>query len=205
MRTRIKICGITRPEDAQRAALLGADAIGLVFYPPSPRAVTPDLARAIVADLPPFVCVVGLFVDMPVKDIQGILAEVCIDLLQFHGDELPEDCRRLGKPYIKAIRMRLGVDLAEYARRYEDCLGLLLDAYDEGSAGGTGQTFDWSRVSGGLKKPIILAGGLTPDNVASAIEQVRPYAVDVSSGVEAAKGIKDAAKMAAFIERVRQV
>jgi phosphoribosylanthranilate isomerase len=204
MRTRIKICGITRREDAFRAAELGADAIGLVFHADSPRAVTVARARDIVAVLPPFVCVVGLFVNRPAQDISRILGEVRIDVLQFHGDELPEDCRVFGKPYIKAVHMYPGVDLDDYTQRYADALGLLLDTCHAGNVGGTGRTFEWSWVPGGLKKPIILAGGLTPDNVATAIRQVHPYAVDVSSGVEAVKGIKDAAKMAAFIESVRQ-
>jgi phosphoribosylanthranilate isomerase len=140
---------------------------------------------------------------MPAEGISRILGEVRIDLLQFHGDELSEACGIFGKPYIKAVRMHPGVDLDNYAQRYADALALLLDTCHEGNVGGTGKTFDWSWVPGGLKKPIILAGGLTPDNVATAIRQVHPYAVDVSSGVEAVKGIKDAAKMAAFIESVR--
>ena len=202
MRTRVKICGITRPEDGRLAADLGADAVGLVLYPKSARAVTVDQARSIVERLPPFVCVVGLFVDEQADVIRQVLGAVRIDLLQFHGAEQPEVCRSFGRPYIKAVHMRAGVDLKHQASLYADALGLLLDSFREGSAGGTGTAFDWSKVPADLEKPLILAGGLTPNNIAEAIRQVRPYAVDVSSGVEAAKGIKDADKMAAFMRRV---
>lgn len=207
-RVRVKICGITRREDALAAVALGADAIGLVFYRPSPRAVSIAQAQAIVHALPPFVTVTGLFVDAPEREIHAVLDQVRIDLLQFHGDEPPGDCNRYGKPYIKAVRMRggqdavNGVDVAAIASRHADAGGLLLDSYRAGVAGGTGDTFDWARVPRDLDKPIILAGGLTPENVAEAIRQVRPYAVDVSGGVETAKGIKSADKIAAFMRGV---
>jgi len=202
MRVRVKICGITRIEDGLAAAAAGADAIGLVFAD-SPRRVLPDQARAIVAVLPPFIKVVGLFVNAPAALVREVLSQVPLDLLQFHGAETPEDCRRYGRPYIKAIRMASGVDVVTEAGRYTDAGGILLDAYDPQAAGGTGTTFDWMRVPHNVGKPVILAGGLTPENVAEAIRVVRPYAVDVSSGVELGKGIKDAAKIAAFIRNAQ--
>jgi len=205
MRTRIKICGITRPEDAQAAVRLGADAIGLVFYSASPRAVTIEQAQAIVAALPPFVTTVGLFVDAPLEQVSTTLQGVPLGLLQFHGHETPDDCAAFGRPYIKAVRMRPEVDLAAEALRYSTAQGLLLDTYQPGTPGGTGAAFDWGRVPAGLAKPVILAGGLTPQNVATAVRSVRPYAVDVSGGVEQAKGIKDAEKIAAFIREVNSV
>ena len=204
MRTRVKICGITRVEDAEAAVAAGADAIGLVFAEASPRCVTPEQARTLTAALPPFITVVGLFVDMPATQIREVLGQVPLDLLQFHGSETPEDCQLFGRPYIRAIRMMPGVDLAVEARRYAKAAGLLLDAYDPQVVGGTGVTFDWTRIPRNLNKPEILAGGLTPENVARAIQAVRPYAVDVSSGVEQSKGIKDAAKIAAFIRAVEE-
>jgi len=205
MRTRVKICGITRPEDGIEAARLGADAIGLVFYAPSPRHVTVAQAQAVCAALPPFVSVVGLFVDAPAAEVLEVLQAVPLDVLQFHGDEAPAYCAAFGRPYLKALRMRDGLDVAAEARRYADAQGLLLDTYVPGEAGGTGQSFDWQRVPQGLDQPIILAGGLTPDNVAEAITTARPYGVDVSGGVEQAKGIKSAAKMAAFMRGVESV
>lgn len=203
MRTRVKICGITRIEDATAAARAGADAIGLVFEPKSPRYVKPDQALSIVRALPPFVTVVGLFVSAAPDTVETILGRVPLDLLQFHGDETPEQCRRYHRPYIKAIHMRPDVNLPEQARRYTDAEGLLLDTAVAHVAGGSGEAFDWSLVPSGLAKPVILAGGLTPENVAEAVRKVRPFAVDVSSGVEQAKGIKDAGKISAFIEAVR--
>lgn len=200
MRTRIKICGITRPEDGIEAARLGVDAVGLVFYSMSPRAVTPSQAAEIVAALPPFVTTVGLFVDPEPVNVEVVLAQVSLDLIQFHGNETPEFCANFGRPYLKAIRMREGVDLAAERQRYSDARGLLLDTYQPGIPGGTGEAFEWGRVPQDLAASIVLAGGLGPDNVAAAIQQVRPYAVDVSGGVEASKGIKDAAKMAAFFK-----
>jgi len=203
MLTRIKICGITRPEDAQMAAESGASAIGLVFYKASVRAVDAERARAIVSALPPFISVVGLFVNADYAAVSRILAEVPLDLLQFHGQESPEECLRYGRPYIKAIAMTADVDLLDAERRYASARALLLDSYQEGRPGGTGQTFDWARVSKDLRKPVILAGGLNADNVVAAIAQVRPYAVDVSGGVESAPGVKDAARMESFCRRVR--
>lgn len=205
MRTRVKICGITRPEDGQAAAYAGADAIGLVFYASSPRAVNIAKAQAIVAALPPFVTVVALFVDPTALEVETVLQNVAVDVLQFHGEEAPEFCDRFVRPYLKALRMRAGIDLVAAARRYASAQGLLLDTYKEGVAGGTGERFDWMRVPRDLDIPIVLAGGLTPENVAAAIQHARPYAVDVSGGVEAAKGIKDAAKMAALMGEVKRV
>jgi phosphoribosylanthranilate isomerase len=208
MPTRTKICGITRPEDGLAAAMAGADAIGLVFYPKSPRAVTIEQAAEICAALPPFVTVVGLFVDAEHFAIEDVQCEVQINLLQFHGSETPAQCEAFDTPYIKAIRMSDEADLVDAARQYRSARGLLVDAWSPTEAGGTGETFDWERVSpamrGELETPIILAGGLHPGNVAEAIAAVKPYAVDVSSGVEASKGIKDAGKITAFMRAVRQ-
>ncbi len=202
-RVRVKICGITSVEDALAAAQLGADAIGLVFYPQSPRAVAVAQARQIALALPPFVTVVGLFVDAKPSEIEAVLQQVPLDLLQFHGAETPADCARFGRPYIKAIRMTEGVDLEREAERFHTAKGLLVDAYVPGAPGGTGQCFSWELLPKALSKPLILAGGLGPNNVRAAIEQVRPWAVDVSSGVECAKGIKDPIKMAKFLREVR--
>ncbi len=204
MRTRIKICGITRPADGVEAARLGADAVGLVFYPPSPRAVSIGQARAVVDALPPFVTTVALFVDPSEAQVREVCDAVPIDLVQYHGEEPPELCEALGHPFIKVIRMREGVDLAAEARRYHKARALLLDTYRPGVPGGTGEAFAWERVPRDLPLPVVLAGGLTPDNVAEAVARVRPFAVDVSGGVEAEKGIKDAARMAAFIRGVNR-
>jgi phosphoribosylanthranilate isomerase len=204
-RTRVKICGITRVEDAGAAARAGADAIGLVFEPASPRYVEVERARAIAASLPPFVTVVGLFVNAAPERIREVLSRVRIDLIQFHGAETPAQCRLHPRPYIKAVSMREAVDLHAVQSAYGDAAGLLLDAYSPGVAGGSGTAFDWTRVPRDLDKPVILAGGLTPANVAEAVRTTRPYAVDVSSGVESAKGVKDAGKIAAFIEAVRNL
>lgn len=203
MRVRVKICGITRPQDALAAARLGADAIGLVFYPDSPRAVTIETAKAIIKVLPPFITKTGLFVNATPDEIHKVLDAIDLDVLQFHGNEEPEQCAGYPKPFIKAVRMQDNVDLNTAARRYADASALLLDTYVEGLHGGTGQVFDWSRIPANTNKPLILAGGLTPANVAAAIRQVRPYAVDVSGGVESAKGIKDAGKITEFIREVR--
>ena len=214
MRTRIKICGITRVEDALAAARAGADAIGLVFWAGSPRVVNFGNARAIAAALAPFVSVVGLFVDPVPADVRATLAAVPLDLLQFHGHETPEFCRDFGRPYLKALPVAPGVEeagLVESAERYNDAAGLLFDAPPtSGQPGGTGRTFDWSTLPSGLARPIVLSGGLSAANVGDAIRRVRPWAVDVSSGVEAVdaagmpiKGIKDPARIAAFIEEVR--
>jgi phosphoribosylanthranilate isomerase len=205
MRVRVKICGITRPEDGVVAARHGADAIGLVFHPRSPRFVAVETAQAIVEQLPPFVTVVGLFVDASIDRIRSVLDQVPIDMLQFHGDEPPETCAAFGKPYIKAVAMREGTDPLEAALRFSDARGLLLDAYREGVPGGTGESFDWERVPSNPGKPLILAGGLNPDNVGEAIRRVRPYAVDVSSGVERDKGIKDEQRIIEFLRGVSSV
>lgn len=202
MRTRVKICGITRVEDVLAATSYGCDAIGLVFYGPSPRNVEIQRAVEIVAALPPFVSAVGLFVDAASSEIEHILSRVRLDILQFHGDEAPALCRRYGLPYMKAVRVRSETNLLQYADQYNDAKALLLDAYLPGVAGGTGLVFDWSLIPDQLPMPIVLAGGLNPENVAEAIRQVRPYAVDVSGGVEQTKGIKDVAKIAAFMRGV---
>jgi len=203
LRTRVKICGITRVEDALTAVAHGCDAIGLVFYGPSPRNVDIQRAAEIVAALPPFVSSVGLFVDAMPGEINTVLAEVQLDLLQFHGEESPDACRLYGLPYMKAVRVRDDTNLLQYATQYQDARALLLDAFLPGVAGGTGHVFDWSLIPQQLPVPLVLAGGLTPDNVAGAIRQVRPYAVDVSGGVEESKGIKNAAKIAAFMQGVQ--
>jgi phosphoribosylanthranilate isomerase len=204
MRTRVKICGITRVEDARAAAEAGAEAVGLVFDPGSPRCVTLEQALAIIESVPPFVTVVGLFVDSPVERVRAVLERARLGLLQFHGAETPEQCRVYGRPYVKAVRMRAGVDLCGEERRYGDAVGLVLDTFVPGQSGGSGRTFDWTMIPRDLRKPVILAGGLTPDNVGDAIRQVRPAAVDVSSGVESARGIKDKKKIMAFIRSVRE-
>ncbi|MNC22530.1 N-(5'-phosphoribosyl)anthranilate isomerase [compost metagenome] len=201
---RSKICGITRIEDALAAAEAGADAIGFVFYAKSPRAVDVRQARAIMAELPPFVTTVGLFVNASRCELNEILEAVPLDLLQFHGDETPADCEGYHRPWIKALRVRPGDDLEAACQLYAGARGILLDTYVPGVPGGTGEAFDWSLVPARLSKPIILAGGLSADNVGQAIAQVRPYAVDVSGGVEQAKGIKDAAKIEAFMRAVKQ-
>ncbi len=201
-RTRVKICGLTRPEDVRAAVAAGADAIGLMFHPASPRALTLDQAARLCDLLPPFVAAVGLFVDASEPQVRATLDRVPLDLLQFHGEEPAAFCMRFGRRWIKAIRMRPGLDLTAQARTYLGAAGLLLDAFDPVLAGGTGRTFDWGRIPAGLGTPIILAGGLTPDNVAEAVRRVRPFAVDVSGGVESAKGIKDPAKISAFMRGV---
>lgn len=202
MRTRVKVCGLTEPLNASGVAETGADSIGLVFYPPSPRAVSVPQAQAICANLPPFVTVTALFVDTTADQVEQILQQVPIDLLQFHGDESAEFCRRFGKPYIKALRVRPGLDLMHQAEIYHDARGLLLDAYKVGVPGGTGETFDWQLIDKALPLPVILAGGLTDANVARAIAQVQPQAVDISGGVESAKGIKDLNLVKRFIDEV---
>jgi len=203
MATAVKICGITRPEDALAAARAGAHAVGFVFYEKSPRYVTPARAAEIARALPPFITAVALFVDARVEDVRKVLAEVPVALLQFHGSEEPAFCRQYGRPYVKAVRMKAGVDLLQYARDYHDARALLLDNFVDGLHGGSGTAFDWSLVPPDLPLPVILSGGLTVENVAEAVRRVRPCAVDVSSGVESAKGVKDAARIAAFIKGVR--
>ena len=206
MPTRIKICGITRPEDLSAAVLAGADAVGFVFYPHSPRAVSIAKAGQLCALTPPFVSTVGLFVNAEAVQVREVLAAVPLDLLQFHGEEDAAYCRQFGRPWIKAIRMKPGVDLLEYAVAYAGARSLLLDAHVDGYGGG-GKTFDWSLIPDELPRNFILSGGLDADNVAEAVRTVRPWAVDVSSGVEAAdgksKGIKDVQKIEKFIAGVR--
>jgi phosphoribosylanthranilate isomerase len=215
MRTRIKICGITRVADALAAADAGADAIGLVFWPGTPRRVAIPRAREIADALPPFVTKVALFVDPSPADVRAVLDALPIDALQFHGDEPRSLCNAFARPYLKAVQVKDGVDLLEYASRYDDASGLLFDTFRAGDMpGGTGHAFDWSRLSGAVRAalpaPLVLSGGLDPANVGDAIRAVRPWAVDVSSGVEERgpdgaprKGIKDAARIAAFINGVR--
>ncbi|HYE36487.1 phosphoribosylanthranilate isomerase [Methylocaldum sp.] len=203
-RTRVKICGFTRPDDALTAIRLGADAIGLVFYPQSPRNLDIETARRIVSALPPFATVVGLFVDEDEIVVREVLEQVRIDLIQFHGEETPDYCGCFGKPYIKAVRMRSGMDLATVVNAYPDAAGFLLDAWHADAKGGTGHRFDWELIPKELRQSVVLAGGLAPDNVGEALRTVRPYAVDVSSGVESGKGIKDAGKMAAFLKQVHE-
>ncbi|MGR8935285.1 MAG: phosphoribosylanthranilate isomerase [Gammaproteobacteria bacterium] len=202
MRTRVKICGFTRAEDALTAAYLGADAIGLVFYAQSPRNVDIAAAQNIVKALPAFTSVVALFVDEQPQRIHEVLRQVPVDLLQFHGDEAPEACRLYGKPYIKAVRMHSETDVAALAKRYADAAGILLDAYHPDMQGGSGKRFDWNLIPRHCTLPVILAGGLEAKNVQRAVRQVKPYALDVSSGVESAKGFKDAGKMAALLKEV---
>ena len=200
--TRIKICGLTRIEDVDAAVSAGADAIGFVFYKESKRYVTLETAKALIRRVPPFVLSVGLFVNETQEVIERILDELPLSLLQFHGDETPADCEKYHRPYIKAVRMNAQTNLLEISRQFECAKGLLLDA-DSASFGGTGNLFDWSMIPDTLEKPIILAGGLRPDNVAIAISQVKPYAVDVSSGVESQPGIKCHHKVKAFIQQIR--
>lgn len=202
MKTRIKICGLTREEDIETAVAAGADAIGFVFYPPSPRYVTPARAAELARRIPPFVDVVGLFVNASAEVVRAACAEVPLNLLQFHGDETAADCRQFSRPWLRAARVRPGLDLVEFARAFSDARGLLLDAFVEGYGGG-GHVFDWTLIPPGLPGHLVLSGGLNPDNVGDAIRRVRPVAVDVSSGVEKSKGIKDHDKIAAFVAAVR--
>ncbi len=204
MRTRVKICGFTQVDEAVIAAKLGVDAIGLVFYPPSPRHVNIEQAQKIVKALPAFVTVVALFVDEKESQIKEVIKKVSIDCIQFHGDEMPVDCRLYNKPYIKAIRMLPDLDILEMTDQYHDASSLLLDAYHPGIKGGSGSQFDWDLIPKDCSKSIVLAGGLYVDNVKQAIQSVRPYALDVSSGVEKTKGVKDVAKMAAFIQAINE-
>jgi phosphoribosylanthranilate isomerase len=202
LRVRAKICGITRVEDALNAVAHGADAIGLVFYSPSPRNVSIHTAIEIVSQIPAFVSVVGLFVNAESEFVDDVILKVKLDLLQFHGDETPAECARYSRPFIKAVRVKNDTNLVQYAEDFSAAKAILLDAYTEGLVGGTGHVFDWNLIPKQLTKPVILAGGLNADNVALAIKQVKPYAVDVSGGVEVSKGIKDVAKIAAFMQAV---
>lgn len=205
MRTRVKICGITRPIDAEAAARHGADAIGLVFYAPSPRYIDIETAKAIVARLPAFVSVVGMFVNATPQEIKKVLAAIAIDLIQFHGDETPAQCEAFGMPYIRAVRMHEDVILATVLEEYASARAVLVDSFSTVVRGGSGQVFDWTRIDPQLSQRVVLAGGLTPGNVAQAIATVQPYGVDVSGGVESAPGVKDPVKIAAFISEVNRV
>ena len=204
-RTRIKICGITRPEDALSAAAAGVDAIGLVFYAKSPRAVTIEQAQAIISVLPPFVTRVGLFVDATPAELDAVLDRVELDLVQFHGNETRTQCEAAGKEYMKAVKVRESADILAAIEQYTTASALLLDTYDPEIPGGTGKTFDWNNIPPNLLKPVILAGGLTAANVQAAIVTVKPYAVDVSGGVEVSRGIKSAEKIRQFVEAVNGV
>ena len=210
LRTRIKICGLTRPQDVIAALEAGVDAVGFVFYPPSPRSITFERAAELAGLLPPFVAAVGLFVDPQAEFVAEALRRVPLQWLQFHGNESDGECAALSVvpgsgcrlPWIKAARMRQGIDLLEFSASHPGACGLLLDTFVEGYGGG-GRTFDWSLIPQGIGRPLVLSGGLDPGNVIDAVRRVRPWAVDVSSGVEVAKGIKDAAKIAAFVAGVR--
>ena len=205
VRTRVKICGITRVDDALDVVSSGADAIGLVFYEPSPRNVSVERAKEIAAAVPAFVTVVALFVDPSEEQVQQVLNHVRIDLIQFHGDEDNDFCSRFQRPFIKAIRVRQASDVVASCLRFPNAVGILLDSYKPGVPGGTGETFDWSLIPTQANKPLILAGGLNADNIAGAIDDVQPFAVDVSGGVEASKGIKDPEKVKAFLNEVYSV
>lgn len=201
-RTRIKVCGITRAVDLDATLSAGVDALGFVFYLPSPRYLKADVARPLVSQVPPFVSRVGLFVNAEPAFVRSVLAEVSLDLLQFHGEESQAYCEQFGLPYVKAARVRPGVDLVEFAASYASARGVLLDAWVEGY-GGAGVSFDWSLIPDRLPLPLVLSGGLHAGNVFEAVTNLRPWAVDVSSGVEVAKGVKDAEKIAAFVAAVR--
>lgn len=202
-RTRVKICGITRVQDALEAVRCGADAIGLVFYAASQRCVSVQQAQQIVAALPPFVSVVALFVNATQTEIEAIVSQVRIDIVQFHGDETVQECERIKLPYFKAIRVKHDTNLLQYEADFASAKALLLDTYSESAYGGTGHVFDWDLIPETMSKPVILAGGLTADNVGLAIKKVQPYAVDISGGVELSKGVKDAKKIAAFMQAVQ--
>lgn len=203
-RTRIKICGLREPEHARIAADAGADAVGLVFYDQSPRNVAIDDAARVIEALPPYVMAVGLFVNQGAEAIRSILSQVRLDLLQFQGDEAPGFCESFGRPYVRAVRMEKGVDLVEWRRQFPGAKALLVDAHVPGQRGGTGQVFDWGVIPASHPAPLILSGGLTAGNVGRAIREVRPWAVDVSSGVESSRGVKDPAKIVEFIRSVQR-
>jgi phosphoribosylanthranilate isomerase len=203
-RTRIKICGITRREDAMTAADAGADAIGFVFHRPSPRYVDPDVAASIAREMPPFVAIVGLFVDADASLISDLAVRARLSTLQFHGDETAEFCAQFARPFMKAIRVRPGVDLLQYAALFSGASALLLDAYRPGIPGGTGETFDWELVPRNLQSRIVLSGGLTAANVGVGIRRLTPWAVDVSSGVEQSPGVKDPDRIEQFVAAVRR-
>ncbi len=203
-RTRIKFCGMTRVEDVQFAAELGVDAVGLIFAPRSPRCLELARARVLRAALPPFVTPVALLMDADIAQVQAMLQAVKPALLQFHGAERPEDCARYGLPFLKAVPMAIPEGAAIYVARYPEAIGFVFDSHAAGEAGGSGQRFDWSRLPRGIGRPVLLAGGLDPENVFEAVRSVRPYAVDVSSGIESAPGIKDAEKMRRFVAEVKR-
>ena len=203
MRTRVKVCGITREQDARAAIQHGADALGFVFWRPSARYIAPERAGEIVRGLPAFVTPVGVFVNPTVDEVERAVAAVPTALLQFHGEETPDFCERFGRPYIKAARMRKGLNLLEYFASFRGAAAWMVDTFHESQYGGTGTAFDWELLPRDFLRPLILSGGLTVDNVAEAVRRIRPYAVDVSSGVEKQKGIKDADRIAVFIAGVR--
>lgn len=205
MSVRVKVCGITRSEDAIAAVQCGVDAIGFVFWPHSARYIDPQSARRIAEVIPPFICTVGVYVNPDAAWVEETARVAKLNLLQFHGDESPEFCSQFPQPYIKAIRVKPDTDLLQYARRYGAAKGLLLDTYAADMPGGTGHAFDWQLIPQQLSLPLILSGGLSPDNVTRAIKQTQPWAVDVSSGVEASKGIKDEKKIIAFMQGVKQL
>ena len=202
-RTRIKFCGMTRAVDVEFAATLGVDAVGLIFAPRSPRRLEPAQGRELRASLPPFVSVVALVMDAEPASLRTIIDRVRPHLLQFHGSESPEDCTRAGVPYLKAVPMAIPEGASIYAARYPDAAGYVFDSHGDGEPGGSGRRFDWSQLPRVLKRPLILAGGLSPDNVFDAVRSVRPWAVDVSSGIESAPGIKDEDRMRRFVAAVR--
>lgn len=204
MGVRVKICGITLLDDALAAIHAGADALGLVFYAPSPRAITIDQAQHIISRLPPFVTTTALFVDAPAAQVKRVIQATGVDLLQFHGNESPAYCGQFSRPYIKAIRVTPDLDLLALRQHYHQARGLLLDAYKPGVPGGTGEQFDWQLIPPSLRREIILAGGLKVTNAATAIAQVNPYALDVSGGVEKTKGVKDHQKIQQFMNEVRR-
>jgi phosphoribosylanthranilate isomerase len=203
-RTRVKICGIRKPLHAKVAAEAGADAVGLVFFAGSPRCLSVDQALAVAKALPPFVAAVGLFVNAPAEEVRAVLSKVPLDVLQFHGDEKPDYCGAFGRPFIRAVRMAEGTDLLEWAHRFSAARALLLDTHVPGEPGGTGRTFDWSAIPRGMPLPLILSGGLDAANVRRAVREVGPWAVDVSSGVEVSRGVKDPEKIVEFIRSVRR-
>lgn len=201
-RTRVKICGITNLQDAEIAVDAGTDAIGMVFYPQSPRNISTSDARGIVDRMPPFITTVGLFVNSSAEQVNEVLSAASLDLLQFHGDEDEEFCNYFQRPYIKAVRMQADTDLHRLCQHYASARGLLVDSYTPGIPGGTGETFDWAMIPRDLPLPLVLAGGLNAENVHAALDTVKPWAVDVSSGVELSAGVKDSAKIAEFMRAV---
>lgn len=205
MSARVKICGLTRPEDIDGAVQFGADALGLVFYEPSPRSVSLDQAAELVKRVPAFMSVVGLFVNPSRQEVEAVLERVPLDLLQFHGDESADFCASFGRRWIKAIRVRKAGQIEAAFEEFHNASGLLVDAWDPDRYGGTGKSFNWDLIPDYRPLPIILAGGLSSDNVFAAVKQVKPWAVDVSGGVEQDKGIKDIQKISHFIKEVHRV